>query len=172
MPNSNQIDSARQTYAAVLRALDAATRWQKQEAAQAESEYTRSVQAAETVRKQAEESAARIRADGLKQANATRQRAEDAVKQGESLWLNANLGKSRPQALFPPPILSPGMPAEQALQRAADLATQAHHNLQSKLIELDRARNENFVQTRWIIIVGAILVAVVLVIIVVLALRI
>lgn len=171
MSNSNQIKAARQTYAAVLRALDAAARWQKQEATQTESEFTHSIQAAETARKRAEESAAGARAAGIKQANETRHRAEDAIKRGESLYQSANLGKNRPQALVPMPMFSPGVPAVQALQRSADLATRAQNNLQSELAELERARNENFIQTRWIIIAGAILIAIALVIIGVLALR-
>ncbi len=168
---SNDMDAARKTYAAVLHALDVATRWQTQEATQAETEYTQMVQAAETRRKQAEEGFAKLRAGGTKHAEEMRTLVEDAVKRGETLYLQADLNKHRPQSLPAPRPLVPALPPEQALHRAMNQAVQAANLIQAKLSELEQARRDNFLETRRFIIAGAIVVAVVLVIIILLAAR-
>lgn len=167
----NDVDGARQIYGAVLRALDAAARWQNQEIAQAESEYAQTIQSAETARKQAEEAAAQMRAKGTKQANELSTLIEDAVKRGENLYTHADLGKNRPQISASPRSIFSALPPNQALQRLADQATSGCRDLQTQLAELEQARRDNSLQVRRLITVGAILVAVALVVIVVMALR-
>lgn len=168
---SNDVDAARQTYAAVLRAIEASARWQKQEATQAESEYAQATQSAKVAHKQAEEAATKMRAEGTKRANEIRTVVEDTAKRGENLYAHANLGKNRPQSLAAPRRLFPALSPQQALQSVVDQATLAYNNLQSKLAELDQARRDNFLQTRRLIIAGAILVAIALVLIFVFAIR-
>lgn len=171
MPNSNQVDSARQTYSAVLRALDASLRWQKQEAAQAEGEYAQTIQTAEAARAQAEQIVARMRTDGMKRANDTRTRVEETVKRGESLYNSANMGKLDPQFLPPPHFVIAALPPDQALARAADLAEQACNKFETKLAEYERAQIENSLTLRRTVMSGVIIIGVALVIIIILALR-
>ncbi|OQY79816.1 MAG: hypothetical protein B6D41_22200 [Chloroflexi bacterium UTCFX4] len=168
---SNDIDAARQTYAAVLRAIEASARWQKQEATQAESDYSQTTQSAETARKQAEEVATKMRVEGTKRANEIRTVVEDTAKRGEDLYARADLGKNRPQSLPVPRRPFSALSPQQALQGVLDKATLAYNNLQAKLAELDHARRDNFLQTRRLIIAGAILIAVALVLILVFAVR-
>src|SRR5581483_718921 len=164
MSKPSDIDSARQTYAAVLRALDTAARWQKQEMEQTEDECSSALKSAETTRKQAEDKARQMREDGTKQANKIRATTEDLVTHGENLYQHANLGKNKPILNPPPPLLPPVSPG-QALQRAQSEAKQAIDNLQRGLDELERARVANMLQRRNLIIAGAILLGMLLLVI-------
>ncbi len=166
MANSaSDTSAARKTYAAVLTALETATRWQKQQADQALTDHETAIHAAETAQRAEQAQAQKQLQEGTTQATKLRDAVEEIVTKGDRLYGNANLGKNKPALPALQPRLMPQQVPAQMLEQFQDQATQAFDTLEHELKELERARVANMLQRRNVIIAAAVLIAILVVVV-------